>query len=167
MDDQTYLDMELERRLVEAERRLADTRDAVRRLSTEQLAQRVVRFSACRRVSAVVAASGRLEEVAFRGESYRSMPPQELGALVTATVTAAVDDHASALRRELAALLPATIASDGFHRSPLEGAQELLAALDGGGSLDGWLDGLLPQQDGPDWPVGGGSNGAPREGGVR
>jgi hypothetical protein len=65
-----------------------------------------------RQVSATVDARGRLTELKFHGQSYRTMAPAELAKLVVETVNRAHEDAQRDLWKSAAAFLPANVTVD-------------------------------------------------------
>ncbi|WP_426565448.1 YbaB/EbfC family nucleoid-associated protein [Angustibacter sp. McL0619] len=86
--------------------RLAQTRRSLDRLQKETLEAETTVRSPCRRLGVTVGAKGDLRAVRFYGETYRSLPPAELGTLVVQTVGRARQQALEQAQKALDEILP-------------------------------------------------------------
>ena len=82
-----------------------------------------------RQVSATVDGRGRLTEVRFHGQGYRTMSPAELGTLVVETVNRAHADVQRQLWASAAGYLPAGVAVDDVAAGEFNWASTLSAEI--------------------------------------
>jgi DNA-binding protein YbaB len=96
----------LQDRLEAALENLRGQQAKVRAFQEEMKTRTTTVTSKNRMVVATVDATGVLTELAFKGNRYRTMPPAELGALVTETVSAAQKEAKDKAMTAAAELMP-------------------------------------------------------------
>jgi DNA-binding protein YbaB len=93
-------------RLEAALTELREQQEKIKTFNAVQREQRTTILSKNRMVSATVNSSGRLVELAFKGNRYRNLAPAELASLVIETITRAQDAAEEKVRAAAGALLP-------------------------------------------------------------
>jgi DNA-binding protein YbaB len=93
-------------RLEAALTELREQQEKIRQFDTAHKEQRTTILSKNRMVSVTVDSSGRLTDLAFKGNRYRNLPPAELASVVKETITRAQVAAEGAVREAATGLLP-------------------------------------------------------------